>query len=539
MKVSFSFFRSITPILLTQSLSPFSDEAASAWRQEKLRDFVWRARCLGLADDPAVAALLGSIQSQTTDLEELQQRQSQPGYERPWWADGEYDAGRADASNDAGMAAFGSGRHGEAFDCFTEAIRLCPTSAVYHCNRAAAALRLGRPALAAQDAENAAARDPGYLKAHIRAGQAYLKLEEPEKAEESFAKAAELEPGSAAAERGLAQTAALRRRLVEEDAANQAAADAGERPALPRSEIDTEAAAMQLIAADTVLASAPRNEAARCSRAEALILCRRYFDALEACDMLLEGAEKAYLRAEALWRGGDIADALAALGDSEDRKEPTKCTELRQHVQNMKHRLDKIESSIDDGVYLDAIDTCSEALQGLDPGACCGLYRLLLRRRASSYAAQRQWKESLADADAALALQASDAEALRLRADLYKQTGRYLDYFLDIQRLKKVAPDAPGLSKLLEDAARLCAQAGPDGRGEGGGFDGAVVGPPSAFRELGISSGSSAAEVRKAYLKLAAEWHPDKWAAAESEERDAAEERFKKIQAAYEELTMI
>lgn len=39
-----------------------------------------------------------------------------------------------------------------AFASFTEAIRLCPTSAAYHANRAFVALRLGRFTVALEDA---------------------------------------------------------------------------------------------------------------------------------------------------------------------------------------------------------------------------------------------------------------------------------------------------------------------------------------------------------------------------------------------------
>ena len=39
-----------------------------------------------------------------------------------------------------------------AFASFTEAIRLCPTSAAYHANRASVALRLGRFTVALEDA---------------------------------------------------------------------------------------------------------------------------------------------------------------------------------------------------------------------------------------------------------------------------------------------------------------------------------------------------------------------------------------------------
>lgn len=45
------------------------------------------------------------------------------------------------SANDEGLRLLAAGRLSEAFDCFTEAIRLQPTSPVYHCNRAAVCLK--------------------------------------------------------------------------------------------------------------------------------------------------------------------------------------------------------------------------------------------------------------------------------------------------------------------------------------------------------------------------------------------------------------
>jgi hypothetical protein len=71
-------------------------EAGSVWRSERLRDFHWRLRCLGLDQDEGACALLAQIAEQSSELEELAVAQQAPGYERPWWQTGEYDDRRAD-----------------------------------------------------------------------------------------------------------------------------------------------------------------------------------------------------------------------------------------------------------------------------------------------------------------------------------------------------------------------------------------------------------------------------------------------------------
>ena len=156
------------------------------------------------------------------------------------------------------MALFRAGQHSAAFDCFTEAIRLHPTSAVYHCNRAAAALKLGRPDNAAQDADNAAERDPRYMRAHLRAGRARLQLQQPELAEQSFKRALELDAVCGAAFKGLADVAGMAAAAAVQAAADLEAARKGSRAGLTRDVVPEEEAVAQLFSADQMLAANPK-----------------------------------------------------------------------------------------------------------------------------------------------------------------------------------------------------------------------------------------------------------------------------------------
>jgi uncharacterized membrane protein YkvA (DUF1232 family) len=61
--------------------------------------------------------------------------------------------------------------------------------------------------------------------------------------------------------------------------------------------------------------------------------------------------------------------------------------------------------------------------------------------------------------------------------------------------------------------------------------------PKDAYEILGVSRTASAEEIHAAYRKLANQYHPDKVAHLGQEFQELAEQRFKQIQMAYQELT--
>lgn len=71
-------------------------------------------------------------------------------------------------------------------------------------------------------------------------------------------------------------------------------------------------------------------------------------------------------------------------------------------------------------------------------------------------------------------------------------------------------------------------------RGEGG--EAFSAGNADPYHVLGLERGADAAEIRAAYRRLAAQYHPDKVAHLGAEFQRLAEQKFKAIQAAYEQL---
>ena len=60
-----------------------------------------------------------------------------------------------------------------------------------------------------------------------------------------------------------------------------------------------------------------------------------------------------------------------------------------------------------------------------------------------------------------------------------------------------------------------------------------VLGDDDPYSILGITNVATTNEIKKAYRRMALKWHPDRYP---DDEKEAAADEFKKVQAAYVEL---
>ena len=127
----------------------------------------------------------------------------------------------AETLNDAGLAHHAKKEHRQAAAAFDEAFRLCPDSAIYASNGAAAHLAAGNARRAAQSARDSLALNPSHVRSLCRLGEACLALGEAAadrgagdrgkahlaEARASFKQALQLEPGNKVATKGLKDVA--------------------------------------------------------------------------------------------------------------------------------------------------------------------------------------------------------------------------------------------------------------------------------------------------------------------------------------------
>ncbi|CAK0755944.1 hypothetical protein CVIRNUC_002413 [Coccomyxa viridis] len=303
----------------------------------------------------------------------------------------------------------------------------------------------------------------------------------------------------------------------------------GRRKGMALQDLPHEQAAEQLISADAMLAACPRLESAKCARVEALIQCARWDTADRACRELLPGVDGLYLRSELLWRQGQLPGAMEALSSALASSTGSgKCQERLAFLAPIAAELQQASLAMDSGDLQACEERCSRALQGIRGCCCSGLRALILTQRASCQLQQGSLQKALEDCCAALAAEPGSPDALHLKYQVYMESHRFVDAFLELQQLRLVAPRYPGLTKLLTKAA----QAAAGSRQHSNGCSMRRVIPGSYYEKLGLTMAASAKDIQSAYRRQATKWHPDKWMTADCQAQEAAAEQFHALQEA-------
>ncbi|RLN88123.1 hypothetical protein BBJ28_00008098 [Nothophytophthora sp. Chile5] len=122
----------------------------------------------------------------------------------------------ASKAKELGNKFFGNGSYLDAIECYTTALKLCPTedeyaynrvrlwagTAVYFSNRAACLLRLGRTDESVDDCTQAVALSPTYVKALLRRAEALEKLDKLEEALSDYDAVLKIDPSVRTAAKG-------------------------------------------------------------------------------------------------------------------------------------------------------------------------------------------------------------------------------------------------------------------------------------------------------------------------------------------------
>lgn len=404
-------------------------------------------------------------------------------------------------------------------------------------NRAATLMSLGRLRDALRDCMMAAAIEPNFLRAQVRAANCYLALGEIEDALRHFKKCLQT-----ACDVSLDQK--IRTEAVDGLQKAQQVAECMDRSAeLLRNRTYSDAANALEIITEALLIS-PYSENLIEMKAEALLMLRKYEEVVQLCEQTLESAERNSLSkdkdgSESIksyplnhWRWGLVSKSYFYLGRLEEALELLEKREQLGPIKEkyggkvlespagfativrdlLRHKAEGNEA-FQARRHSEAVEHYTAALQ------CCVESRpfaaICFANRAAAYQALGQITDAIADCSLAIALDSNYPKAISRRATLHEMIRDYGQAINDLHRF---------ISLLEKQTDDKLSQSGRSGRSTSSVNDIRQARmrlatmeeeskkdiPLDMYLILGIEPSSTAADIKKAYRKAALRHHPDK-----------------------------
>jgi DnaJ family protein C protein 7 len=385
-----------------------------------------------------------------------------------------------------------------------KAIDLNPNSSIYRSNRAAANLAAHRYYDALEDAERANELDPGNPKILHRLARILTGLGRPAEALEVLDR---IQPPASAADRQnpekmLRFLNQAKETLAEDRGVSmvvfcieQARQYLGPGVKEPR--------AWTLMAAEAQLKMATGNSFGKAQDIAINLLRENNQDP----DALL-------IRARAYYGLGETDQALKSLklclGLDPDMKSAIKLLRMVQKLVRTKEEGNTAFKAKD---YRKAIELYTEALN-VDP-ANKDMNAKILQNRAQAYINLKEYDDAINDCTEALRLDPTYSKAQKMRAKAHAGAGNWEEA---VQDYKAVAEANPAEKGIAEDIRRAE-------------FELKKAQRKDYYKILGVGKDATETELKKAYRKLAIQYHPDK-----NRDGAAGDEKFKEIGEAYETL---
>jgi DnaJ family protein C protein 7 len=220
------------------------------------------------------------------------------------------------------------------------------------------------------------------------------------------------------------------------------------------------------------------------------------------------------LRARAFYASGETDQALKllkmCLGLDPDMKQAIK---LLRIVQKLSRTKDEGNAAFKAKDYRRAIDLYTQALE-VDP-ANKDMNAKILQNRAQAYNSLKEYESAVQDCTEALRLDPGYVKAMKVRAKAHAGNENWEEAIRDY---KSVAENNPSERGIAEEIRRAEFELKKSQRKD-------------YYKILGVGKDASEQEIKKAYRKLAIQYHPDK-----NRDGEAGDEKFKEIGEAYETL---
>ncbi|KAI7850995.1 hypothetical protein BDC45DRAFT_546399 [Circinella umbellata] len=404
-----------------------------------------------------------------------------------------------------GNQEFKAGNYNEAVKLYSEAIEASPKTATYYANRAAALTMQGKYKEAYADCRSATELDPTNIKAFLRAGKCQLNLGNLEEATRQYEQAYQLDNNNAQTQRECQTLQSVKQYIGQMEAFMN-----GNQYGLAGNSLDR---AITFIDSERVPVKW------NIWKAECALGQKKWSEASRLVNYLVrldtQNPDVLYLRARVFYGQGDNAKAIALCLEAL-RCDPdfSKARVLVKKARALDTQKDKGNAAFKSNNLQEAYDAYSSALEIDDQNDV--LNAKLYSNRAAVLQKLKKFDEALEDCNKALKLDPDFNKVYSRRAACHMELEEYEEAVKDYRHLTEIDAGNREYRSLLQKAELELKKSQRK----------------DYYKVLGVTKSATDSEIKKAYRKLALQYHPDKNAGDVK-----AEARFKEVGEAYEILS--
>ncbi|KAI7907551.1 uncharacterized protein BX663DRAFT_539037 [Cokeromyces recurvatus] len=393
------------------------------------------------------------------------------------------------------------GHYDEAIQLYTQAIELSPNTSTYYNNRAAALMMQKKYKEAAEDCRLAIELDPENVKALLRGGKCHLNMGNLEEASRQYSRALQVDSSHSGAKRDCNSLQQVYNYMAQVDTFMK-----NNQWGLACNSLDR---AISFIDSD-VIPLKWRIMQAECALGE-----KNYSEASRIVNSLVrlnnQNPDALYLRARVFYGQGENQKTVSHCQEAL-RCDPdfSKARDLLKMARNIEKQKEMGNNAFKSNKLEEAYEAYTAALE-IDPGND-HMNARLYSNRAAVLQKQKKFEDALLDCNKAIELDDTFYKAYSRRAGCYMETEQYEEAVKDYRKLTEVDGSNREYHSLLRKAELELKKSQRK----------------DYYKILGLTKSATETEIKKAYRKLALQYHPDK------NDGDAkAEARFKEVGEAY------